>query len=176
MQLRYLSMSQLAEVTGLDRRTVKARLAKIKPHESKTKLILYDAWLALPSLYKSEVGNIAEQSALESLRLEKARADKIELEIARVRGGQVPIEDVALVVEKEYSRVRSSLLSIPTKLARDLSQIDDPRKIQIELETVINDCLSELSADRTYRETEIPENKEEISERDSIDSSEIGNS
>lgn len=159
MGLRYLNMSQLAEVTGIDRRTVKDRLQGIDPHAIEGKAIVFDATAVLPILLGLEkVDQKATFNAIqkETLRLEKAKADKIELEVAKIRGEQVPIQDVAAIVEKEYSAVRSQLIAIPTKTCLELSTIDDPAIIKSKLQDAINECLIELSADENFKDNVIP--------------------
>lgn len=159
MSGRYFSINQLSIATGKDRRTVKDRLSKILPEKKAGKAIIYDGHKAFPALFKVE--DVKEQLLSESLRLEKGRADKIELELAKISGSQVPIEDVAAVVEKEYTRVRAQLISIPNKISRDLAVIDDPREITIILEDSINEALSELSAAEKFKNHQLPDEDED---------------
>lgn len=149
MSLRYLSMSQLSEVAGIDRRTVKDRLANVKPFKKEGKAIIFDATVALPVLFGYSAGNenVLEQIKEQTLRLEKAKADKIELELEERRGQVVAIEDVAKAVEKEYTYVRSTILSIPSKRAKVLALESDPQVVRSLLEQDINEALSHLQAD-----------------------------
>lgn len=160
MNLRYLNTSQLSQVTGRDRRTIKTKLEGVEPSGTEGKSNLYDAHNVIPiilGIETKEEQNTYKQIQKETLRLEKAKADKIELEVAKTRGEQVPITDVASIVEKEYSAVRSQLIAIPTKMCLELSTIDDPAIIQDKLQEAINDCLTELSADKQFADNVIPD-------------------
>lgn len=164
MNLRYLSMTQLSEVTGVDRRTVKSRLADLKPIKTEARAIIYDAHMALPLVLrtgdKMSVSQIEKQMAEEQLRHEKAKADKISLEVQKMQGEVVNIEDVARTVGKEYSYVRAALLSIPSKRAKALAIEDDPAVIQSSLLEDINEVLSHMQADANLEIT--PEQEDEI--------------
>lgn len=160
MDLRYLNTSQLSRVTGKDRRTIKTKLEGIEPSMVEGKSNLYDAPSVIPiilGIETKEEQSTFKQIQKETLRLEKARADKIELEVAKTRGEQVPISDVASIVEKEYSAVRSQLIAIPTKMCLELSTIEDPAIIQDRLQEAINECLTELSADNQFANNVIPD-------------------
>lgn len=143
---RYLSKTQLADITGLDRDTVTKKLESLQPYSAKSNLIQYDTRLALPLLYArdSNVG-LERKIEEEKLRYDTARADKMELEVKKRRDQLVEIETVGQDVDKEYAAVRSALLAIPSKLALDLATITEPAVIKKELEDSINEALSELS-------------------------------
>lgn len=143
-------MTQLSEVTGLDRRTVKHRLAEVKPFRLEGKAIIYDAQKVLPILlgfddYRNQ--DTDKSLAEEQLRYEKARADKVELEVEKLRGEVVPIEDVVRTVNKEYTYVRTTILSLPAKRAKEFALEDDPSKIQALLQDDVNEVLAHLQAD-----------------------------
>lgn len=148
-----MSMSQLADVTGLDRRTVKERLIELKPDRTVGKAIIYDSRLALPVLLGFNNANskdIAEQLKETNLEYELAKTEMIQIELEVLKGLQVPIEDVRKTVEKEYTYVRASLLSIPSKRAKVLALESDPATIREHLEQDINEALSHLQADKNY--------------------------
>ena len=157
MNLRYLSMSQLSEVTGLDRRTVKDRLTKIKPYRVEGKAIQFDSRKALPILFgfdNPEKKDLSKQLQEQELKLQFAKTEKLELELKTIRAEHVPIEDVCKVVEKEFNYVRSAIQSIPSKRAKALSIETDPSIIQSMLSEDINEVLSNLQADATYSQDE----------------------
>lgn len=162
MNLRYLSMTQLSEVTGVDRRTVKNRLAELKPIKTVANAIIYDAHMALPLVLRTSdksASQVEKQMAEEQLRFEKARADKMSLEVQKMQGEVVNIEDVARTVSKEYSYVRAAILSIPAKRAKALALEDDPAVIQSTLLEDVNEVLAHLQADANLEIT--PEEDDE---------------
>jgi phage terminase Nu1 subunit (DNA packaging protein) len=171
---RYKSISQIAEMTGFDRRTVKDRIQNLVVQKTHGKAQYFDMFEVLPKLYKlTSVGdneNIDDEIKVETLRLERAKADKTELEVARIKGEQVPIKDVAKIVESEYTSVRAQLIAIPTKIFHELAIMDDPILIKEKLEDSINEALSELSADQKFNENEIPDiENEEVEESTSLE-------
>jgi phage terminase Nu1 subunit (DNA packaging protein) len=155
MSNRYLSKSQLSELTGFDRRTVRERLAdlqpSIRPEGANGKGHYYDTREALPLLYKAATSNdVSKQLNEESLRYERGRADRIEIEVAKLRGELVGIEEVAKTVEKQYTFVRSQLRSIPSKLAKPVTLAPDANVVHKLITDAIDECLTELTADINY--------------------------
>lgn len=151
MSLRYLSMSQLADVTGVDRRTIKARLEGIEPHEKHGKAIIFDSHQVLPIILgvgTEDPKLVSKALREEQLRYEKARADKIILDMEILRKEVVPIDDVCKAVEKEYTYVRATLNAIPSRRARALAVEDDPNVIQEMLRADIDEALDHLQADK----------------------------
>lgn len=147
--MRFLSLSQMSEATGFDRRTIKERLAQLTP-KVEGRSHLYDAREALPLLYRASQDNDKANSRRlleEQLRYETERADKIALQNTKLRGGVVSIEEVAGVVEGEYAAVKAALLSIPYKSAGELATMDNVIEIKKLLDGLLNEALSELSAD-----------------------------
>jgi hypothetical protein len=148
MKLRYLSINQLSELTGKDRRTIKKRLADVAVHETTATSIIYDTHLALPVLFGlTDTENAEARLQEEKIKFEAARAERTEIEVAKIKGELVSIEEVAKTVELEYTYVRAHLVSIPSKAAKTLSLIDDPALVKARLEEYINEALVELSAD-----------------------------
>lgn len=153
-----LSMSQLAEITGFDRRTVKARLSGIKAQNGPKGALIYDSTVALPILYAQDAESDLERQILqENLRKERAEAEIREMKASSLRKELVPIEDVATVVEKEYAAVRAAMLALPSKVSQEIASMDDVLKIKILLEDNVNEALAELSADTRFAEGEMPQ-------------------
>lgn len=153
MSLRYLSISQLSEVTGKDRRTVSKRLSGIEPHSLKGNAQLYDSARAVELICAAEsVAGMDKQLLKAELGVEVARQAKMEIEVGKLRGELVPLGDVAKAVEKEYSFVRAQFRSIPSKLAKPLSMISDPNEVHLRLHEAVDECLAELTADVKYDE------------------------
>jgi phage terminase Nu1 subunit (DNA packaging protein) len=153
VSLRYLSISQLAEVFDLDRATVRKRIAEIKPYKVESKRTLYDASEVAKVLFNAPKTDINKQLLDEQLRYEQARADKMILEVEKQRGEVVAIVEVARIVGSEYTNVRTRLLSIPSRCAKDLSLETDPALVKARLDQEMNEALSELTADTAFEET-----------------------
>ena len=150
MALPYLSISQLSVLTGKDRATVKKKLMNVKPYSEKANATLYDGREALKYLVEPIVEDekaTSKKLLEEQLRYESARAEKVEIEVARQKGELVAIEDVTRTVGKEYTYVRASILSLPAKLARPIAIEDDPAVCMSLLKKEVDEILNHLQAD-----------------------------
>ena len=154
MSLRLLSISQLSEVTGKDRRTITKRLAGVEPHSTEGRAVIYSAPEAISLIMASDtVAGLDKKLLQAEVGLEIARQAKMEIEVGKLRGELVSVEDVAKAVEKEYSFVRAQFRSIPSKLAKPLSMVQEPNEVYKQLDEAINDCLAELTVDKKYEQS-----------------------
>jgi phage terminase Nu1 subunit (DNA packaging protein) len=170
MSLRYLNISQLAEGFGFDRRTVTNKLADLEPHKIEGKAKLYELRIAAAILLGNESTSsvqMEKQLKEEQLRYEQARADKTVLEVEKLRGEVVHITEVAKAVGSEYARVRSRLLSIPSRCAMDLALESNPSLVKHRLDEDVAEALSELTADETYNEGNDDSQSDETPQEDS---------
>jgi len=148
--MKFMSISQLSEATGIDRRTCKDRLETLTPI-IKGRSHLYHAREAIPKIINHGLRSDDDhykKVQQEELRHESAKADKIQLQVEKLRGELVPIEDVARVVEAEYAAVRAALLAISSKVSGELATLDSIIEIKKLLDGHINEVLAELSADQ----------------------------
>ncbi len=154
MILRYLSINQLSELTGKDRRTIKDRLVDLAPHSEDKRGCYYDTHEALPRLFEHSktAGGLERKLLQEKLKFDQARTEKIEIEVGEMKRRLVPIEDIGEAVEKEYTSVRTRLRAIPSKLAKPLSMVTDPNQVQIQLQDAVDECLTELNVDAKYEQ------------------------
>jgi len=104
---------------------------------------------------KAYIENIREQAAGrasagelvlsdERARLAKEQADAKEMENAVQRGDLVYIEDVAKQIENQLTKVRTRLLSVPTKVAPEAHSCASVREVQAVIEQAIVEALNEL--------------------------------
>ena len=80
----------------------------------------------------------------ERARLAKEQADAKEMENDILRGDLVYIADVADVAEKQFAKVRSKLLSVPTKAAPEAAACATVKEVQALLERAITEALNDL--------------------------------
>lgn len=80
----------------------------------------------------------------ERARLAKEQADAKEMENAVERGDLVYIEDVAKQIENQLTKVRTKLLSVPTKVAPEVHACASVREAQGVIEAAITEALHEL--------------------------------
>lgn len=144
------SISDLAKLSGLHRKTVMKRLGDLTHEDGPKQAKLYRLEAALPLLCKLSDGELklTEELLVEKVQVERLRKEKAQLELDVMQGKLVAIEDVGRAVEAEYTAVRAHLIAIPSKLAGELSTMDKPVEIKNKLEDSINEALSELSSEQ----------------------------
>ena len=82
--------------------------------------------------------------AEERARLAKEQADAKEMENDILRGDLVYIADVADSVEKQFAKVRSKMLAVPTKAAPEAVACATTKEVQVLLEKHITEALNDL--------------------------------
>ena len=151
MSLHLLSISQLSEVTGKDRRTIVKRLGNIQPHSEKKNAKLYIASEALETLFLSDsVEGMDKKLVKVNLAIEEEKLSQLKIKNARSRGELVPLHEVSREVAKEYAVVRARVRTVPSSLAKAVSMISDPHEVLHRISEAIEDCLCGLVADAKY--------------------------
>ena len=141
-----LSISELSDLTGKDRRTVKRHagtLSMVKDGKSHK----YESRDLLPLLYGYSAAD-GEKLDLsqERARLARLQGDKADLELKAMRGEYAKLEDVVAEVSDAFSHVRAKLLALPSKMAGLVLGMTTPAEVQATLQGVIYDALTELSS------------------------------
>jgi phage terminase Nu1 subunit (DNA packaging protein) len=141
---RYISKNGLHKLFGIDRRTIDQRLENLQPVSRDGRSILYDIREAVPLILKLNTTDIDKQLKEEQLRYEKARADKVELEVKKTRRELISIAEISPSNQRVFAAVRAGALAMPKKLALTLCSMTDPIEIARELEDAVNEWLGEL--------------------------------
>lgn len=88
-----------------------------------------------------------------NLDLDEARRRKMaaeaalaEYDLAEKRGDVIPIEAIARMVTEDYTRLRTRLLAMPSKLAPLLAVITTPEEARDILDGALEEALSELAS------------------------------
>lgn len=81
----------------------------------------------------------------EKKRLARLQADKLEIEIATLKGQLLLFSDVEREMSDVVISFRAKMLSIPSKLAPELAMESNPMIIEERLRSEIKEALSELS-------------------------------
>jgi len=142
---RLFSIRDLIDITRKSDKTIKKKLETLAPTPGPKGAKLYDSAQALALIY-ADVGDLSTERA----KLTVLQQEKLEIEIAKIKGEVVAIEDVAKTVEKEYSFVRAHIRQLPSKLAKPLSMVTDPHEVHAAISEAVDECLTELTADATY--------------------------
>lgn len=102
--------------------------------------------------YKKQISEIAESSGdedaliAEKIRLTRAQADKVELELSVRQRELVEARQIVLVWSKYILSCRSRLLGLPSKVAYELAGISNPVLIQQILQEVVDEAIAELGS------------------------------
>lgn len=94
---------------------------------------------------ENDDNNISHAEATRRKEVYLARCQKIKYE--KEIGKLVDVDAAAQVVANEYAKVRSKILSIPTRTATRLSVMKNPAEIKKYLDEEISDVLNELTFD-----------------------------
>ena len=78
-------------------------------------------------------------------RLIKAKADREELKAGKEAETLMDISAVETEWTKMCLAFRNKMMAIPSQLAGELSETENPAEIEVLLKKTINDALSELS-------------------------------
>ena len=100
----------------------------------------------------------------EKARLTKMQADKAEMEVQELAGELVRVSDVLLEWQNILADVKGKLLSIPSKLATLVTDIDNPGEAQELIENYIREALQELAdyGNQSKRQRDIDPGDERI--------------
>jgi len=146
MTAKTWTVSALAVEFKMDRRTVAARLAGVKPAESKGNSKRYrmeDAAKALLGKIPTAEGVLSYDEA--RARKVAAEAELAEIELQKERGDVLPVEVVNAINDEIYGNFRSRMLAVPAKAAPDIFAAGDVKEAKAFLRRHINDALQELS-------------------------------
>jgi phage terminase Nu1 subunit (DNA packaging protein) len=141
-KLRYLSLTQLSEVTGAARATVRRRLAKagLRPQRQNGRTTWYDAPAAIEIILG--VGDDLNPRA-EKARLDRARADMAEFQLAERRNQVAPRAEIrrtwtamtatwTRVIGLIPERAREQIEDFTEPMAKKLGEMLDATLVEID--------------------------------------------
>lgn len=91
-----------------------------------------------------------EQMAQADLRYKAARAGKMELELAELRGQMHRAEDIEVIVNDMIAQLRAMILALPGRLAVDTAAAGTPMETSAIIKKAIDELLNEM-ADYKYK-------------------------
>lgn len=90
----------------------------------------------------------ASEAADADIRYRNAKADKMELELAELKGRMHSSEDVEAIVGDMIARLRAEILALPGGLAKDVTEARTPAEASGIIKAAVNDLLNRMSAYR----------------------------
>lgn len=94
-------------------------------------------------------GNMSEAMLAADLRYKEARAGKIELELAELKGQMHRAEDVEKVVSDMVAKLRAAVLALPGRLAVDAAGAKTAKEASAIIKAAVDELLNE-TADYKY--------------------------
>jgi hypothetical protein len=140
--LARLNVSQLARLTGFDRRTVRQRLAGLEPVEQTGRELRYASSAALAQLYLSDSLDLSRERA----RLASEQADRIAMDNAEARGESARWEDVESFMLPIFSAVTQRIMAVPAQAAPEAHGAATIAASEAAIRAPIHDALHDLAA------------------------------
>lgn len=147
---REVTQKQLAGILGLTTRQVRNLEAAGIPHRAEGNTKLYP----LPGAVQWYRDRAVETALAEAqstdydeakAREMKARADKAELEVARLRGELIHVDDLEALLSAPLSQMRARLLALPGRIAGALPM--QPADALELIEPIVYEFMEELAED-----------------------------
>lgn len=135
-----LSINELSTHTGMSYRTIKNRLAGLKP-ERKGAAHLYRGEDAMPLLYSPETGALEHEKA----RLAHHQANMAAIREREARAQYIPTDLAVILCQTNAEQARERLSAVVEQVAK--KHPDLPRAVLDDLERFIGDALAELGPD-----------------------------
>lgn len=152
IDLSRMTINQLSEVTGSSFRTIKKKLAGCEPAKTEGRQVFFETQKALRLIYLSneaKEGNSVElellDPQLQKARLDKARTEKVELEIEVLKGSLIPADQVEKAWSDLVIAFRAKILSLHSKISPQLAALKTIPEIELKLKTELREALAELS-------------------------------
>lgn len=152
--LSEVTISQLETLTGKHFRTIRNRIGNLKPLRTEGSSIFFDPKDALPLIFAPDfessdtsenTSKLSKQLEKEKVRNERAKADKMELTVERLRGNLIPADMVERVWSNMTASFRAKILALPTKVALSIVGLKSPAEGEAILRDKVEEALSELA-------------------------------
>ena len=151
-RLDHVTLSELETLTGFTRRTVRKRLAGLKPIRSSGRALYFDPREALPRLYLGQEGSL--DLSQERAWLARAQREQLDLKMAEARGELISADRVSRQGARRAIRVRDALLRVATRVAPRIA-MKAQQVCQDEVLREIREALTALSDNAQAIEAEV---------------------
>ena len=138
-----LSINQLSDLTGFDRRKISRRLADLEHEQGPKGAKMYASSSALRMLYAGMSEGLDSQQ--ERAALDRVRREITELERDKKRGQLVPVSEVSTEWLNLISTIRAGMLAVPSRAAVELLGLTDEREIDDALTNHIHEAMQSIA-------------------------------
>jgi phage terminase Nu1 subunit (DNA packaging protein) len=158
-----LSINELSELTGVDRRTVKKRLLELPSKPGPKGALLYDPQAALRAVMfpdtpeAPELGDTPPKWVSEA-KFAAAQAKREEIKLAIEDGQAIPADQVFRAWESVLVSTKQKILAIPSKMESRHVDGMNSRQVREMAEVEVREALEEMAVVPDYKltdETEI---------------------
>ncbi len=152
------TINGFAELTGVDRRTVKKRLERVDPRDHEGEIAYYLAADALPFIYQvaskseqeDESGNLIPPIETSEARKAAADAEMFEMKRDKMKDLLLDLPTAERTWENIVLGVRQKILGLPTKLESQFVEGMKTKDLRTILDTEVDEILTDLSKPVTY--------------------------
>lgn len=150
---KMIPSKEVADIIGKDIRTVQ-NLTKegVLTCEKDGRKNLYNLYTVIKEyccyvakLNRKQFSSLEEEKAFEDIRIKRAKAELAELEMQELKGNLHAAEDVEDMTTDLVMVVRSSILSLPGRVATELAEMDDAAEISEHLKKEVYSILQDLA-------------------------------
>jgi hypothetical protein len=134
--------ADLARLTGKSAPTIRSRCEKVTKRKTK-RGIEYITAEALEAIYAPDEATIDFQR--ERALAERCRRESMEIDLALKKGQLIPFDQTMRAILELSHAAKSKLLGVPGNVALELSAMDDPNRVEMLLQTRIEEALEEIS-------------------------------
>jgi hypothetical protein len=138
----YATVGDLAKLTGKSSPTIRNRCEKVTKHKT-LRGTVYTTAEALEAIYAPDEATIDFQR--ERALSEKCRRETMEIDLAIKKGKLVPFDQTMRAILELIHAAKSKLLCVPGNVALELSAMDDPNRVELVLQTRIEEALEEIA-------------------------------
>lgn len=146
-----ISSAELARIIGKSERYVqilvkKGAISKLN-EKAKNRYDIYSCVQEYITFIQKQQnsGSLEERKLQAEVDYKEAKAAIMQIELDEIEGRMHSAEDVESMTTDLCLAIRSALLSLPGRLAVDLSEKDDPQEISELIKTEVYDILDDLS-------------------------------
>jgi hypothetical protein len=142
-----MAISQLSDLTGMTRNTVKKRLESLTPEHGPKRALLYEPKKALPLLYAPLIDGDRLDLSTERAKLTIEQTAINQLKRLEMERQLVHIDDVRKDWLAHIAVAKGRLLAMPSRLAPELAATSTMRRVEDLLRGAIHDVLEEIQND-----------------------------
>lgn len=148
----FLSVGQVAVLYGVDERTVqywetRGWFKRDKRGEYRLEDVVPGVYNAQQSLINMKKGPEGDEMKGLELREQSAKTQKAEIEVARLQGSLMDVEEVRKEIFERARSLRDALENIPARLGDILAAETDTHKIKSLLKTEFHELLKDETGD-----------------------------